>query len=779
MSKSEFEKLLNQATSPGNLEPDWVSFLSLCDILKRKDKDTIKVKDAIALIKKKILDKNHAVSLNGLHVIEACMKNCGTSVHRETLDRAFLDDLHDLAKAGCPTQVKDKIVELIAAWDGALGSDSVYRAVRDTYSVMKLEGFNFPALKESDILLDSEAAPDWVDDKSSSTCHMCRSQFGKVMNRKHHCRNCGNIFCQQCSSKKARIPKFGFEEEVRVCDLCFRKLTGESTLSSTLGGSDEGELPPEYLRSSLARESQEPQSNPQNSEEEMKQQEEEELQIAMALSLSEKEAQPSTSSTNYFAPPASAPPSSSYYTPPVTQTVREPEPYVPAASRDPELARYEDREYWEQRRARQQEQLAHEYEMPDVTASASRMSQLQAAAAPIAAAPPPTAAVAEALPTSYEALGHEEGDSEDMKTLADSMQNTIDMFCNRIRQISSMGRSIALDASVQSLFHSLNAMHPQLLKHIEDQEESKGQFEDLQKKLHGSKEARASLNSMRRAYQKKKREMEEEREMLARLQVQQKLELMRQQRREEENHQEMLRESRQKEIDLKMKQQEQEAQQRFLLHQQRQMQLHLSVQAEQQSQFSTYAPAAGMEPSLESYPVESHYEPPSEMARFSTDVHPYSVVEPMKFGPGAAAQQEFVAPDDSFSMSFPVSGHQGGQPGPSALEMVAPSYQQQEPAPFYSTSSSLQPSYQQSMKPQYHQQSQLQPGDGYMPSYSPPTQRALHQEPHFVPSQQQQYQQPYQPQQHPASFPVAPLQTGHQPSLAPPTKSEAQLISFD
>jgi len=42
--------------------------------------------------------------------------------------------------------------------------------------------------------------------------------------RRHHCRNCGGIFCDECSSKRTRIAQLGYDEPVRVCDICAREV---------------------------------------------------------------------------------------------------------------------------------------------------------------------------------------------------------------------------------------------------------------------------------------------------------------------------------------------------------------------------------------------------------------------------------------------------------------------------------------------------------------------------------------------------------------------------
>ncbi|XP_074648129.1 RUN and FYVE domain-containing protein 2-like [Tubulanus polymorphus] len=61
----------------------------------------------------------------------------------------------------------------------------------------------------------------WADDREVTNCQSCTKPFS-VARRKHHCRHCGGIYCNECSDNKMALPSSA--KPVRVCDDCNTEL---------------------------------------------------------------------------------------------------------------------------------------------------------------------------------------------------------------------------------------------------------------------------------------------------------------------------------------------------------------------------------------------------------------------------------------------------------------------------------------------------------------------------------------------------------------------------
>ena len=64
----------------------------------------------------------------------------------------------------------------------------------------------------------------WIRDEGVEECVDCGVKF-TIYERKHHCRNCGKVFCSSCSQYQAEIPRMKIHQPVRVCKPCHGHLT--------------------------------------------------------------------------------------------------------------------------------------------------------------------------------------------------------------------------------------------------------------------------------------------------------------------------------------------------------------------------------------------------------------------------------------------------------------------------------------------------------------------------------------------------------------------------
>nr|XP_021333894.1 myotubularin-related protein 3 isoform X3 [Danio rerio] len=63
----------------------------------------------------------------------------------------------------------------------------------------------------------------WYPDHLAAQCYGCERGFW-LATRKHHCRNCGNVFCGSCCDQKIPVPSQQLFEPSRVCRSCFSNL---------------------------------------------------------------------------------------------------------------------------------------------------------------------------------------------------------------------------------------------------------------------------------------------------------------------------------------------------------------------------------------------------------------------------------------------------------------------------------------------------------------------------------------------------------------------------
>ncbi|KAL3233909.1 E3 ubiquitin-protein ligase PIB1 [Nakaseomyces bracarensis] len=95
-------------------------------------------------------------------------------------------------------------------------------------------------MSRRDSFINQEAV--WKPDEDSQICDRCQEKF-TFLSRRHHCRCCGNIFCQKCSAnfalydtrqvKIVKNPEYYWEyPPYRTCDACFQILRSQDLISS-------------------------------------------------------------------------------------------------------------------------------------------------------------------------------------------------------------------------------------------------------------------------------------------------------------------------------------------------------------------------------------------------------------------------------------------------------------------------------------------------------------------------------------------------------------------
>ncbi|KAJ7293972.1 vacuolar sorting-associated protein Vps27 [Mycena rebaudengoi] len=227
---SQLDEAVDKATSellPAGAE-DIALNLEICDQIRSK---SVPAKDAMRALKRRLNHKNPNVQNLALGLTDICIKNGGDLFLAEVASREFIDNLVSILKIPILNiDVKNNILRLLQNWSIAFEGKPTLSYVGQVYKTLLNEGFKFPPKDlavANAAMVDTQTAPEWID---SDVCLRCRTPFS-FTNRKHHCRNCGQVFDQQCSSKSIPLPHFGITQDVRVCDSCHPKIVKKSERS--------------------------------------------------------------------------------------------------------------------------------------------------------------------------------------------------------------------------------------------------------------------------------------------------------------------------------------------------------------------------------------------------------------------------------------------------------------------------------------------------------------------------------------------------------------------
>ncbi|WVN85884.1 uncharacterized protein L203_101036 [Cryptococcus depauperatus CBS 7841] len=217
----QFEELIEKACSPLNLpypqSEDIATSLEAADMIRAK---AVQPKSAMQSLKRRLTSKNGRVQMYVIGLLDTCIKNGGDHFLVEIASKEFVDEMANLIRSeSASPEVHQMLIKYFQQWALAFQLRPELSFFVDVYNEFRNSGVSFPPPPAPipSHLLTTATAPAWID---SDVCMRCRSAF-TFTNRKHHCRNCGLIFDQACSSHTMALPKYGITDEVRVCDGCW------------------------------------------------------------------------------------------------------------------------------------------------------------------------------------------------------------------------------------------------------------------------------------------------------------------------------------------------------------------------------------------------------------------------------------------------------------------------------------------------------------------------------------------------------------------------------
>ncbi|XP_036373741.1 FYVE, RhoGEF and PH domain-containing protein 6 [Megalops cyprinoides] len=155
---------------------------------------------------------NSMLSLAGMKVSKPSQEAYQNELNIESVERSFI------LSASSATERDEWLEAISKAIDD-------YTRKKITFFCSKSQEEAGGAGEDSGAPLGSKA-PIWIPDLRTTMCMICTCEFTLTW-RRHHCRACGKVVCQSCSSHKHYL-EYLKNRPARVCDFCFLKLQRKS-----------------------------------------------------------------------------------------------------------------------------------------------------------------------------------------------------------------------------------------------------------------------------------------------------------------------------------------------------------------------------------------------------------------------------------------------------------------------------------------------------------------------------------------------------------------------
>ncbi|XP_067235420.1 FYVE, RhoGEF and PH domain-containing protein 6-like [Chanodichthys erythropterus] len=156
---------------------------------------------------------NQMLSLSEMKVSKPSQEGYQNELNIESVQRSFI---LSASSAAC----RDEWLQAIStAIDDYTKKETTFTTVRN------------PEMTTQDIVDTGDQlgnkAPIWIPDSRATMCMICTCEF-TLTYRRHHCRACGKVVCQACSTNEHPL-KYLKNHLARVCDLCFSILQQNSS----------------------------------------------------------------------------------------------------------------------------------------------------------------------------------------------------------------------------------------------------------------------------------------------------------------------------------------------------------------------------------------------------------------------------------------------------------------------------------------------------------------------------------------------------------------------